>query len=566
MDAGSGPASVEYAFSDSGPWTPWDPTDRLILAGQPEGDAVLFARATDAAGNVGPPAQEALRIDDTPSRITVTITPSAPATPAERPLDRWAGPASVVSMALDDGVGVGALQAQYLLVNGIEPPVWRVFDRPFVVPSSATGTPPRFTLTWRGVDRLGNTGLDLGNSTTVGLDLEAPQAAPTRDLVVPPIAARSPLRVEGVVSTDAIVIRYRAGNGVVGSAPVGQGGAVSIFLDLDEGPNAVLYQLEDAVGNASPWTYAGTVVLDTKAPKMLHSTPKDGDTGVQPGTVTVRMDMSESVRAVSVSARVGGRPVNASFALRGDSTSLDITITEPVPDGASVEVSATFTDLTGNAGSAKVAFKTGRGAVEAGGGVVGNFLWGLVIGLVLGAVLIYLLLSRRRGGGQAAAGGQRRRVGEVELRPGMGILSPDGEPGPGGEPENVDLGAARAKGPQDKDEDDDQDDDQDDGQDDGQDDDDDGKSKDDDDRDDGDDEVEDDDESPRIQVPKQADISPADRGRVPDDPEPGDEELSKELDELLGEVRSPPAGKAAAPGFDEHLPDPSEETVDPGAR
>ena len=546
VDAGSGPGTVEYAFRDSGPWTTWDPSDRTVLAGLPEGDAVLFARATDAAGNVGSPAQEQLRIDDTPARVTVTITPSAP---AERPLDRWAGPASVVSMALDDGLGVGALEAQYLLSDGIEPSVWRVFDRPFLVPSSATGTPPRFTLTWRGVDRLGNTGTDLGNSTTVGLDIEAPKAAPTRDLVVPPIAARTPVRVEGVVSTDAIVIRYRAGNGVVSSAPVGQGGAVSIFLDLSEGPNAVLYLLEDAVGNASPWTYAGTVVLDTKAPTMLSSTPKDGDSGVRPGTVTVRMDMSEAIRAVSVSATVGGKAQNASYAMRGDGTSLDITISEEVPGGTPIEVSATFTDLTGNAGSAKVTFTTGKASAGAGGGVVGNFVWGLVIGLVLGAVLIYLILSRRRGVDGAATGGQRRRVGEVELRPGMGILSPEEDKESWGGAEEGDAGAARGGGAEGEGEDAEKDEDDHEGP-----------------EDDDDDEDDDGDSRPEERTLKEPDSPPPNRATGQDDPGPEEEELSKEIDELLGGVRSPPGSEKGVAGFDEHLPDPQEETVDPGAR
>ncbi|GAH91931.1 unnamed protein product, partial [marine sediment metagenome] len=103
----------------------------------------------------------------------------------------------------------------------------------------------------------------------------ADASAPTVTLAeVPETTDKTSITISGTVSKDAwedwsdITLKVQVGTGIV-TVPIGAGGSYDYSLELAEGPNTIVVQATDDVGNASATAHA--VVERTVTPWMTYA-------------------------------------------------------------------------------------------------------------------------------------------------------------------------------------------------------------------------------------------------------------------------------------------------------
>jgi hypothetical protein len=111
------------------------------------------------------------------------------------------------------------------------------------------------------------------------------------------------------------------------------------------------------------------------------------------------------------------------FWFREGSTTLAIVSYGPIPGGSRIDVHLEFEDMAGNLGTHDMNFTMpGEEQLEVS---TGDFLWGLFIGLVLGMVVAYLVVLRLRRGSSPRRPPGPQPMLDMGLRPTPSILAPE---------------------------------------------------------------------------------------------------------------------------------------------
>ena len=544
-DTGSGPGIARYGSAPTQLDTPWDPSSPRILEGLAEGPHELWFEGTDRAGNpTGQPARLSMWLDGTPPEVAMELSNSI--TTTEPPVT-LVGPESVLLLSAEDpSEGSGLARIEHRFVFGTTLQDWSLYTGPLRLGDVVTGTPSEAVLTWRALDVVGNEATVVANLT---FDWSAPEP-PFLPHLLPEYTNQDNLPVHFFASSDAEWALFRVGEGTPFSVPLEGYGDIDTQLPLVEGENVVFFALKDTVGNTSPWVILGVVTLDKDAPHASTVFPGEGLDEALPGYVVVAVSFSEPVRGVMDGSYVmldidmGGYSFHHFF----DDGSMNLAIvgSKPVPAGTKVDVHLEFEDLAGNVGTHDMDFTMpGEEQDEVS---PGDFLWGLFIGLVLGMVVAYLVVLRLKRGSSHRRPSGPQPLFDMGLRPTPSILAPEGEG-----IEDRDLGATPAERTEAASE-------------------------------------------PTDGTDIARETPPTDAGeemaRAPSEPEARtgpeggkvaegathphddavDEELSADLDRLIAQATRPSGPevsrepKDAADKGGEHLPDPDEETVDPGAR
>jgi len=527
-DSTSGPDTLEYAFSPSDPWTLYDPDNNTILDGLADGPVEVFYLGTDVAGNSAVDSI-VLIIDDTPPDVQVLIDPSAP---GPNPDEVIASLSALISFSADDyGVGdENVIDYRIDPLNGPQGEL-RTYDQPFLVSSVVSDGGSSFTIFSWAEDRLGNQA-PMG-SLVVVVDSAPPVPSPGEDLVFPEYTSSDPVPIYGNITGDVDKFHYRTDTGSTGTIDIEPDVSFSFSLPLSEGANILSYTLESGAGNVSPMVVAGTIVLDTLSPEVVGSSPVSGTEGYPTKGFIVLVQFNEPIENLQVTAKSKGSELVINTEMGVGNTTASISFVKELAVSSNVYLQLTFEDLAGNEGDAEVTFRTGEAAGESAMG----YIFGLIAGLIIGGLVVFFITFNRRRGPEHPGTDPDLHIGE-------GILTPEKHMGWTPEPEG-DLDEDRERLEEDEDDED---------------------------RDyikeaDRDLEAEDgtDDDDEHLEIVDEAEEDDGGPGVVEEIVKDDDEsrkvedvafdDLADEIDKLLEDA-----------SMIEDLPDPDEETVDPGAR
>jgi len=328
-----------------------------------------------------------------------------------------------------DGLdGSGVAKVEYAVVLGAEEPRWEAYDTPTLVLEGIVGHPMNVTLMVRAYDVVGN---EASPIRPLEIDWDAPSLNMS-SFWFGQLVNSSPLSVHRIMDGDVARVHLQVSNPYQEplqdlDLPVDEGGAIDFDLQLRPGPNYLRASVEDRVGNTSPWE-SWVVTLDTDAPAVVAVTPMPGSRNASAIGLMVSLEFSEAIDRGSWEAEmlVDGEPImfDTSWDIDWDNK-LSLIPDSTVSPGSKVEVSLGFQDLAGNRGSSQLTFWTSGGTEQS--VRAGDFLWGLFIGLVLGMVVAYLVVLRLRRGSSPRRPPGPQPLLDMGLRPAPSILAPDEE-------------------------------------------------------------------------------------------------------------------------------------------
>ncbi len=444
-DGGSGPGAVRYGPEPGRLDSLFDPSDPFLFKGFAEGMHDLHFGGADLAGNpVDAPILLHVRLDATPPDLRRILAPSA--TLADPPAT-VVGPNTVLTVLADDGLGgSGVVEVQYAVDDGANPVEWRGFSYPRTLMDDLSSRPLTATLMLRAYDAVGNMA---GHDENLTVDRDVPSVNVSAFLP-DQLTNRSALAIHSTVGGDVAIVHLQSST-MHSNYPqdmtltVDEAGAVDFELVLSPGPNYVRVAFEDRAGNTSPWAWR-VITLDTDAPSVVSTVPTPGSRDLDEGTVRIDIVFSEVIDRMTLVPRIlvdGGKasPLELQWDIDWGNR-LSLIYDGAIAPGSKVDVSLLFKDPAGNAGTYEFTIWTAGGSeleVNA-----GDFLWGLFIGLVLGIVVAYLVVLRlRRGSAPRRTPGPRPLL-DMGLRPAPSILAPEEDRLDGLEGEM--LGAERPTG------------------------------------------------------------------------------------------------------------------------
>lgn len=303
-----------------------------------EGAHAVAARATDAAGNVGPASGAvAVEVDRTAPDAPLVGEPTDGALLAGADLVagevRFTGTVRRAGLPDAEPFAVVALE-----VDGV-PAGSTAADAAGAWSLAAAVADGAHAVRGRATDVAGNAS---GWSTATAFTLDT--VAPGQPLLASPAdgAALSALtiRVQGQVDADAVFVDLLEGGLVVATAAP-SGGEVSFDLSRPEGPYAWALVARDAAGNASPASNSATVTVDRTRPgAAVVTAPAAGATVPGAGGVVFS---GTAEPGATVSVTVDGATVTATVA--GDGT---WSVAVPAADGART-AAVVVSDRAGNA-------------------------------------------------------------------------------------------------------------------------------------------------------------------------------------------------------------------------
>ena len=521
-DATSGPGVLQYAFAEDGPWQDYDPANDNIFEGQDEGGHTLHVMGADKAGNWASTQNVDVNIDDTGPVVDIRVMP---AVPVENLDEVIASPDSVISFLEDDGDGVGTEIVLYQIEAAkVEPE--REYDRSFPVSSVDIGVQPFFKVTWYALDGLGNV-QDAANELTVRINPVAPIPSPEGDLFLPTYVTESPLTVQGRIPGNVARFHYRIDGGSGGVIDITPDTTFDFVVNLDEGPNTLLYALESPVGVMSQWVGGGVIHLDTEDPEVIGVDPAEGSRDLRTNGLSVGIHFSEPVVITAIEAKVNGKAVETSVLMHTQNTSATLIFDKDLPGNALIELKLTYKDLAGHEIETAWSYKTRTPTLES--SLTGVIL-GLVAGLIIGVMVMFFITFKRKE--------PEAIVHEGGITT-TSIISPDEDMSWHDEDEDDDDDADLEDDDEEKEED-------------------------------LDDEVEPEEEpEPAANVPRdweEGDL-PEDEGEGPEHKPESEPEKGGVMDELEDEIDKLLEGTSTGEdGATEDLPDPEEQTIDGGSR
>ena len=388
LDATSGPGVLQYAFAEDGPWQDYDPVNDNIFEGQDEGGHTLYVKGADKAGNWASTQNVDVNIDDTGPQVDIRVMP---AVPGENSDEVIASPESVISFLEDDGDGVGTETVLYQ-IDAVRVEPEREYDRPFPVSSVDIGVLPFFTVTWFASDGLGNV-QDATNELTVRINPVAPIPSPEGDLFLPTHVTESPLTVQGRIPGNVARFHYRIDGGSGGVIDITPDTTFDFIVNLNEGPNTLLYTLESPVGVMSQWVVGGVIHLDTEDPDVIGVDPAEGSRDLRTKGLSVGMHFSEPVIITAIEAKVNGKAVGSSVLMHTQNTSATLIFDKDPPGNALIELKLTYEDLAGHEVETAWSYKTRTPTLES--SATGVIL-GLVAGLIIGVMLMFFITFKRK--------------------------------------------------------------------------------------------------------------------------------------------------------------------------
>ena len=222
-----------------------------------EGPRTVYARVTDAAGNIGPTSQVSITVDSIPPVLSVTVQPSGPYTTSRN---------ITLQLAVEDALGASLMQV------GEDPSLIGVRPQPFSgsVPWTLSAGDGLKTIYCRVKDLAGNLG-DIV-SCTIALDTTPPSSgmtpmgnvSGTTDLEVSWGAADATSRV---ASYD---VQYREDDGTWIDLLVGTNATRTTLKGVDGHTYSLRVRSRDVAGNVEEYPEAGlgTILVDVGEPEQ----------------------------------------------------------------------------------------------------------------------------------------------------------------------------------------------------------------------------------------------------------------------------------------------------------
>jgi hypothetical protein len=388
----SGFGSLEYSFDPAGPWTVYDPDEPMIFSGQPSGLLGLHFQASDLAGNGAEASSLDIALDNDGPGILAWITPSAP---SDSPSVTRIGPSSTIRFIGDDLEGVGMGPIEYRM-PGTDASDWRVFDQPIMISDYIDDPSDPPIVEFRGVDLLGNP-YDGDTVLTFEYDPVSPLPSAEGDLYFDEYTTESHTTISGrVPSEDVAAIHYRMDSGSTGRLPIEPNSTFDLTVSLIDGPNVLLYALEDDVGNISPWVVGGTIYRDNTPPTVISMVPESGTSLPDDRRVTFALMFTEDVTIIEVLVTIGGnQPVlveDIGWTTMAVGRSILITTGGRLKAGQDVDLTVTVADLAGNENTDAPGYEVSEASDDTSMG----FMFGLIAGLVLGIMLFYMATFKKK--------------------------------------------------------------------------------------------------------------------------------------------------------------------------
>jgi hypothetical protein len=540
QDGTSGPGIIEYAFADTGPWMEYDPSDPSIIEGRSDGEFQLYYRGQDIAGNMEDMQAISLNLDDTSPSVAIGVHPYVA---GETEGTLIAGLASYITFHPDDGDGAGPEQVWYRVYDETWESSWRQYDQAIHIQTmEPVGGAGSFTIEWKGIDRLGNAGIEGKSSKLIEFDYAAPVPSPEGDLFFSEYSRNPIAMVSGHIPGEVATIHYRTDGGSAGVLDIEPDTTFAFNITLFDGENVLLYALEDGVGNMSPWVVAGTITLDNVDPGLAMAVPSHGSKTLANKHPTIGLHFTEPVTVSEIRPKASGELIDFELTMGPLNTSAGLTLLGDLEPGDKITISMVLTDAAGNDGSVALDYwsidEDGEGQ---------SFIFGIIAGLVIGLIIVSLLMFWRRGGAGPMVTGPNVPYHDEVLTPDEDMAwEGEEEAEHGDEAEAEDEDAEQEEGDDDLEDEEPED------------------------KEDGVEERTDADrpgEKGPEEAPEETDSEEDGEDDVEEDDDDTDD-LEDEIDRLLeGAVKSePPPADGPSSSQVTDLPDPDEQTVDPGSR